>query len=76
MRRNRSWGRRILGGLVLALLSAGAGEARAQDPVEAAGCARLVDYSPAAFRADSHVVDHELLPLKPELSACSRAARA
>ena len=55
--------------LVLAFAFAGASDALGQagppDPVEAAGCSRLVDYGKANWDNQSHLVTNSLLPLEP-----------
>jgi hypothetical protein len=55
--------------LVLAFVFAGATDALGQtpppDPVEAAGCSRLVDYGTAEWNRQSHQVTHPFLPLEP-----------
>jgi hypothetical protein len=55
--------------VTLAFLSAGASDALGQggppDPVEAAGCTRLVDYGTVDWPTKPHKVTHPLLPLKP-----------
>ena len=52
--------------LTLAFLSAGASEAFGQgDPVEAAGCTRLVDYGTVEWPPKPYRVTHPLLPLRP-----------
>jgi hypothetical protein len=64
--------RRILATVLLvAFVSPGAEEALGQagppapDPVEKAGCSRLVEYGTAKFDSNSHLVTHPLLPLAP-----------
>jgi hypothetical protein len=55
--------------LVLAFVCAGPNDALGQagppDPVEAAGCSRLVDYGKAEWNEQSHLVTNSLLPLEP-----------
>jgi hypothetical protein len=54
--------------VTLALFTAGAGNALGQgaaDPVEAAGCTRLVDFATVEWRTKPHKVTHPLLPLMP-----------
>jgi hypothetical protein len=58
----------VVAGLLAACALAGATEALGQaepDPVEAAGCTRLVDYNTTVFGRYSHNVTNRMLPLKP-----------
>jgi hypothetical protein len=71
MRAHSSLRRPAVTGLLVVCVLAAAKEALGQtpppapDPVEAAGCTRLVDYATASFGDDSHRVTHPLFPLEP-----------
>jgi hypothetical protein len=64
-------GHRLIATALLVVLAStaadmlGGADARAQDPVEEAGCSRLVDYATVGFGDRSYRVTHPLLPLEP-----------